>query len=71
MHTKVAVLEHLGAVLRRHGAVLERLEAVFGRHRAVLGRLEAVLDWCWGNLRCHVAVFGAVLDSFGVVLGPA
>ena len=58
MLTKVAVLEHLGAILRRHGAFLGRLEAVFGRQRAVLGRLEAVLDRSWGSLGCHVAVLG-------------
>ena len=58
MLTKVVVLEHLGAVLRRHGAVLGRLEAVFGRQRAVLVRLEAVLDRSWGSLGCHVAVLG-------------
>ena len=70
MLTKVVVLEHLGAVLRRHGAVLGRLEAVFGRQRAFLGRLEVVLDWSWVSLGCHV-VLGVVLDNFGVVLRPA
>ena len=61
MHTKVAVLEHLGAVLRRHGAVLGRLEAVFGRHGAV----SAVMWRSWGRLG---AVLGMVLGRHGAIL---
>ena len=67
MLTKVVVLEHLGAVLRRHGAVLGRLEAVFGRHGAV----SAVMWRSWGGLGQFWGGLGAGLGRSRGRLGAS